>query len=969
ERVTPRTELERFLAGLWQDVLGGIGFGGIGVHDDFFELGGNSITGARFVNRLQRELGEIVHVVVMFDAPTVAQLAAWVAGNYPEAVVRLFGEDALGDRKESRARRVDARRVLEIRSLIPTLPPLPAPVEKNPPAVFVLSPPRSGSTLLRVMLGGNPDLFAPPELELLSFDTLAERRDAFPGRNSFWLEGVTRAVMEVRHCGAEEATALLEELEREGTTTRGLYRRLQEWIGGRLLVDKTPSYALDLGVLRRAEETFESARYVHLLRHPYGMIRSFEEAKLEQVFFRHPHSYERRELAELIWLVSQQNILDFLAGVPAERQRRVRFEDLLSAPEPVLREICEFLGVDYHPDMALPYKEKSARMTDGIHAWSRMLGDVKFHQHSGVDRGTADRWREQYREDFLGPVTWDLAERLGYPFEKVGGGAWSLIEASSVEPGQAGPLSFSQERLWVLDRMDPGNPAYNISVAVRLSGRLDAGALAGSLTEIVRRHAVLRSVFSERDGEPVQILGAAEPVPLPEIDLAALPAPVRETEARRLSRGFARLPFDFARGPMLRALLVRFEPDEHAAFCAMHHIASDGWSMGVLIGEVSALYAAFCEGRPSPLPELPVQYLDYARWQRGWLTAEVLERELAFWREALAGVPVLQLPTDRPRPPFQTFRGAVRSFTVPAATAAALKGLSQRQGGTLFMALLAAFAALLQRYSGQDDVAIGSPTANRTRSQLEELIGFFINTIVLRTDFSAAPGFESLLVQVRRASVAAFAHQELPFEKVVFELQPERNLAVSPLFQVMFAMQNAPTGTLSLPGLTLRPFATEIGTAKLDLTLNVVERAGGLAGSLEYNTDLFDRSTAERLLGHFGRLLEGVAAEPGTSVADLPLLSAGERDQLVVEWNATDRPVPAGLVHEWIAAWAACTPEAVAVTFGRESLTYRELDRRANGLAWRLRELGVGPEVRVGIALERSLEMVVAVLGVLKAGG
>ncbi|HEV2844000.1 MAG TPA: amino acid adenylation domain-containing protein, partial [Thermoanaerobaculia bacterium] len=334
--VAPRTELERFLAGLWREILS---LEHVGVHDDFFALGGNSITGAMFVNRLQRELGEIVHVVVMFDAPTVAQLSAWVVENYPDAVVRLFGEEALsGARQESRRGRVDEVLVEELRALIPPLPPLDGTMEKNPPAVFVLSPPRSGSTLLRVMLGGNPRLFAPPELELLGFATLEERRAAFPGRNSFWLEGVTRAVMEIRRCTAEEAEGLLADLEREGVTTpRELYRVMQAWIGDRLLVDKTPSYALDLSVLRRAEEAFEDARYIHLLRHPYGMIRSFEEAKLEQVFFRHPHSFARRELAELIWLVCQRNILRFLSEVPPERRKVVRFEDVLAAPEVELR--------------------------------------------------------------------------------------------------------------------------------------------------------------------------------------------------------------------------------------------------------------------------------------------------------------------------------------------------------------------------------------------------------------------------------------------------------------------------------------------------------------------------------------------------------------------------------------------------------------------------------------------------------
>ncbi|HEV2845439.1 MAG TPA: amino acid adenylation domain-containing protein, partial [Thermoanaerobaculia bacterium] len=472
--VAPRTALERFLAGLYQEILG---VERVGIHDDFFALGGNSISGAMFVNRLQKELGEIVHVVVMFDAPTVAQLAAWVVENCPAAVARLFGEKA---RSEVRTERVDEARVEELRALIAPLPPLAGPVAKNPPAVFVLSPPRSGSTLLRVMLGGNPRLFAPPELELLSFDTLEERRAAFPGRNSFWLEGVTRAVMEIRRCTAEEAEALLADLEQRGmTTTRELYREMQEWIGDRILVDKTPSYALDLPVLRRAEETFENARYIHLLRHPAGMIRSFEEAKLEQVFFRHPHSFARRELAELIWLVCQRNILELLAEVPPERQRVVRFEDVLAAPETELRGICEFLGIEYHPDMAEPYKEKSARMTDGIHAWSRMLGDVKFHQHSGVDRGAADRWREEIPESSLGDPTLAMAARLGYPV------AWSPIGRGAWSPGEPLPMSFAQERLWFLDQLDPGSPAYDMPGVVEIEGALDPAALAAALAGVV----------------------------------------------------------------------------------------------------------------------------------------------------------------------------------------------------------------------------------------------------------------------------------------------------------------------------------------------------------------------------------------------------------------------------------------------------------------------------------------------------
>jgi amino acid adenylation domain-containing protein len=965
EFVAPRTELERFLAGLWQEILG---VESVGVHDDFFALGGNSITGAMFVNRLQRELGEIVHVVVMFDAPTVAQLASWVAENYHQAVVRLFGPAALGDaRKAVWTGRVDESRVSELRALIPPPAYTSRPEEKNPPAVFVLSPPRSGSTLLRVMLGGNPRLFAPPELELLGFDTLAERRAAFPGRNSFWLEGATRAVMEVRRCGAEEAEQLLAEMENAGGTTWEVYRRLQEWIGDRILVDKTPSYALDLSVLRRAEEVFTQARYIHLLRHPYAMIRSFEEAKLDQVFFRHPHSFSRRDLAELIWLVSQQNVLQFLAEVPPERQLRVRFEDLVSAPEAVLRGICDFLEVEYHADMAEPYKEKSARMTDGIHAWSRMLGDVKFHQHSRVDRAAAERWRDLAAEDSLSDATWKMAERLGYPQERRA--AWTPIEPAAIEPGRPWPLSFAQERLWILDCLDPGNPAYNVPTAVRLIGRLDPGALARSLTEIVRRHTVLRAVFSQVNGVPVQIVAEPAPVPLPVVDLQALGAADREKEARRLARQLGRQPFDLERGPMLRATLLRLGAEEHVALFSMHHVASDGWSMGVLIREVSVLYGAFHEGRPAVLPELPVQYLDYARWQREWLTGAVLERELAYWRQALAGLEPLQLPTDRPRPPLQTFRGASRSFAVTAQTTAALKAMGQHRNATPFMVLLAAFAALLHRYTGQEDLAIGTPAANRDRAELEGLIGFFVNTLVLRADLAASPSFEQLLERVRGAALGAFAHQQLPFEKVVFELQPERNLASSPLFQVMLALQNAPAETLTLADLELRPFNPETGTAKFDLTLNVVERPAGFAGSLEYNTDLLDRSTIDRVLSHFQRLLERVAATPETRVGDLALLSSAERHQLVAEWSDSAAPDPAApCVHEWIERRAERAPERLAVSFQGRHLTYRELDISAESLAAKLVSLGVGPEARVAVCLERTPAMLASLLAVWKAG-
>ncbi|HSF39927.1 MAG TPA: amino acid adenylation domain-containing protein [Thermoanaerobaculia bacterium] len=646
----------------------------------------------------------------------------------------------------------------------------------------------------------------------------------------------------------------------------------------------------------------------------------------------------------------------------------MRFEDLLSDPEGELRRICSFLGIAYDPAMAAPYEAKSARMTDGLHAESRMLGDVKFHQHSGVDASVAERWREEYGEESLSDLARGLAARLGYELAPAPR-HFVPIERVESGPGTPQPLSFAQERLWFLDQLDPGKATYNIPNALRLTGRLDGAALRASLAEVVRRHEVLRSTFALIDGQPVQIAGPAGTA-MPVVDLSGLPGERREGEVRQRMALEVDRPFDLARGPLLRALLLRIAPEEHVAVLTLHHVASDGWSMGVLVREVAALYPAFSQGRPSPLPELPIQYADFARWQRGWLRGEVLEEEIAYWRETLAGVAPLELPTDRPRPPVQTFRGRALPLGFDPETGEALEALGRRSGATFFMTALAAFMTLLHRYAGQDDVAVGTPSANRNRPEIEGLIGFFVNTLVVRADASGDPSFRELLGRVREASVGAFAHQDLPFEKVVEELRPERDLSRSPLFQVMFMLQNLRAEPVELPGLVLAPQPWEVTTAKLDLTLSLFEGAGRLTGSIEWNTDLFERGTIERMAGHLKILFAGIAADPERRLSELPLLSDAERRQILSEWNETARDWPREtLIHELFELQAARRPEAVAVTCGGERWTYRDLDLRANRLANHLRRLGVGPETRVGLCVERSAEMVAALLGVLKAGG
>ncbi len=531
----------------------------------------------------------------------------------------------------------------------------------------------------------------------------------------------------------------------------------------------------------------------------------------------------------------------------------------------------------------------------------------------------------------------------------------------------AEPLSFAQERLWFLDQLAPGSSSYNIPVAVFLLGQLDGEALAASLREIVQRHEALRTTFAEVAGSPVQVIAQEPALDLPVVDLSGLPQEERQERARQLAAAEAVAPFDLEAGPLLRATLLRLGQEEHELLLSMHHIVSDGWSMGVLVSELAALYAAFREGQPSPLPELPIQYADFAIWQREWLAGEVLERQLAWWRERLAGAPtVLDLPMDRPRPPMQTFPGGAVHFALPPETAQGLADLGRQRGTTLFMALLAAFQAQVCRYTGRRDLLVGTPIANRNRLETEGLIGFFVNTLVLRGDLRdlPEPTFGDLLSRVREATLGAYAHQDLPFEKLVEELQPERHLAYSPLFQVTLVLQNAPMGVRELPGLVLEPVEME-GGAKFDLTLAFDETVG----SLTYNLDLFDRATAERMAGHFATLLAGAVADPGRPLADLPLLTASERQQLQVEWDRAADVSGDACLHELFEEQVRRTPGADALVAGTARLTYAELDARAEALARYLRALGVGPEERAAVCAERSVELVVALLAVLKAGG
>lgn len=576
------------------------------------------------------------------------------------------------------------------------------------------------------------------------------------------------------------------------------------------------------------------------------------------------------------------------------------------------------------------------------------------------------------------------------------------------------PTSFAQQRLWFLDQLAPGNPFYNVSTALCLTGSLKFTALKQTFNEIVRRHETLRTTFVMVEQQPVQAIAPSVTIPLPLIDLRNFESQERETQVQQIVTQEAQHPFNLTTGPLLRVKLLQLDEAEYLLLLNLHHIVADGWSIGVLIRELGILYTAFAEDQrclttsdsrssesPSlrdaqgtktlreqsqPLlrflsmstsvPELSIQYADFAQWQREWLQGvrangcSPLQTQLAYWQKQLEGISVLNLPTKQLRPAVPSYRGAKQFLKLPHSLTEALEALSYQEGVTLFMTMLAAFQTLLYRYTQQEDIVVGSPIANRNRSELEGLIGFFVNSLVLRTDFSGKPTFRELLNRVREVTLGAYSHQDLPFEKLVEELHPERDLSRNPLFQVVFSLQNTPIVALELPGLTLSLFEYDSKTAKLDLELHLWQDLDSLKGQMVYSTDLFDDTTITRMLGHFQTLLESIVANPEQRISDLSLLTEEERQELLIDWNDTKKNYPENkCFHQLFEAQMEETPDANAVVFDKQQLTYRQLNIRANQLAHHLQKLGVVPDVIVGICVERSLEMILTLLGILKAGG
>ena len=680
----------------------------------------------------------------------------------------------------------------------------------------------------------------------------------------------------------------------------------------------------------------------------------------------------RRFLSEHIVEETVPNIFVHLRRLPLNLNGKVNQQAL-----PTLKQVRESLRREF----VAPRTETERQLAK---AWMQVLGveRVGIHEnffelggHSLLATQLISRMRDGLRVEvplrslFEAPTIAGLAEMI----EKKGGAepATQIPPLVPVSRDRKLPLSFAQQRLWFVDKLQPGNHSYHVPAALRLSGPLNLRVLEQTLTELLRRHEVLRTNFPTVDGSPVQRILPATDFQLPVIDLRSCTEEERQAKVAGMIEAETRRPFDLENELLVRVIVVRLAGEEQVVFFMLHHIVSDAWSTGILVNEVSTLYRAFLNGERSPLPELPVQYADYAVWQREWLSGEVLDNEIAYWKKELAGIaPVLQLPADHSRPPVQKFEGASESYQLSERVVQRLKEISRREGVTLFMTMLAAFKALLYRYTNQEDLLVGAPISGRNLLETENLIGFFTNTLALRTRVTPRSSFVGLLQQVRDVVFRAYAHQELPFEKLVEELNPERSLSHTPLLQVVFGYYNNEDETLELPGVKLSPIGFKSKTAKFDLVHNVAENSGKLSGSILYNTDLFDPDTIRRMARHYTFLLSALAENPQQSIAELPLLADDEKQLLLSGWNNTRAEHPSELcVHQLFERHAEATPDALAVASEAGEVSYAELNRRANRLAYFLRERGVGPEIPVCILLERSVEMIVAALAVLKAGG
>jgi len=841
--VAPETPLQEAVAEAWAAALG---LERVSLDDDFFALGGDSIRAVLAVNRLQARLGAWLYVTALFEAPSVRAFSASLAHDYAVEVERAFGVGAGTPGAEGPA---DAQAEAALRRIIAneadTRPASPV----GGAVLFVLCPPRSGSTLLRVMLGRHPGVFAPSELELASFHDLASRDAALQGPHAFWKEGLARALMELDGLDADQALARIEGWRADGATTGEVYRLLITRLQGRVLVDKTTTYALDPAALERTRQLFPEARYVEITRHPRAMVQSFHEVRLDQVFLRHPHELGPRQLGELLWRVAHANIAAFFASIPANRRLTLRLEDLVTDPEGAARGLAALLGLPFDPAMLDPYGAGRAGMTDGIRPQSRMLGDPRFHEHQGIDARVAEAWREL--GGALDPGTVRAAAALGYA-------------AGPIPPAPAGedhPVTPMQVSFLLLDAVGRG-ASYNCRAAYDVEGPLPPERLAAAFRALVARHEALRTTFRWVDGEPRQVIGDGRAFELVHQDLRAAPQ-----EVDRLLEQLAERPFDLSADLPLRAALLTVGADRHVLAVVVPHVLTDGWSLRVMLRDLLTLLSG------ATPPPLPLQYKDFAAWYLRELDGDATRAHRDYWYAQLGDPPApLDLPTDHPRPELKSSRGDNLYLDIDDVELEPLRTLAASEGATMFMAILAVIKTMLYRYTGEEDVTVGTPVAGRSWRELEDVLGLFMNVLVLRDRVRGDLSFRDLLRSVRATTLGAWQHQRYPFDHLVHELDVPIDLSRGQIFDVLVAFHNNKE-IIDLEraagGLALRPRPLTAPTSRFDLSFDIEASERGLSVRIEYDADLFEPERIRAIAADLRGVLRAAGGSPERRVADL----------------------------------------------------------------------------------------------------
>ncbi len=987
----PTNELEMIVAKMWSEVLD---IQKIGIDENFFELGGDSLKAAVFINNLQKKLGEVVWVVSLFDNQTIELYSKYLISNYYNSLEKLLDEDStflqsISGRTDSNGQVwIDANKVEILRNQISEKSYLKKTTNSftkkgDSKAAFILSAPRSGSTLLRVMLSGNPNLFVPPELALLLFEKLEDRKKAFEGREKGWSEGLTRAVIQIYNCDYIKAGLIIQEFENSGLTVQDFYYKLQELVGNKLLVDKTTTYASNPEVLLRAEEYFEDAKYIHITRHPSAMIQSYLSSKLNEVFGA-GHNFNERENAELFWLINNQNVIRFLENIPNRRKYLLKYENLVSNPRKYMLEICDFLEIPFDEEMLDPYKDKYARMTDGIHPESHMVGDPRFREHKEIDSKLAKKWQVLPDNDYLSGITIKLSQELNYKISKTDIPDFKVVDKERdnlttkniisqiqrVDKKQELSLSFAQQRIWFLEQLEPGKPTYNIPGSVKIKGKVDVNKFHECINEIIKRHGSLRTIFPSEEGKVKQVILDNLQLELNFVDLTGIDENIREDEAYKLILNDALKPFDLANGPLIRWKLIQIYNDEYLLLICMHHIISDGWSVEILVKELAAIYTSVVNNSEVALPELPVEYVDYAYWQKEWMKSDLYKKQIDYWKDNLKNVPpLLELPTDFSRNPIQSQNGNRISFDIDNELFTALQKISKKENATMFVLLLTVFNVLLNKYSNSNDILIGTPSAGRIRSELENLIGLLVNTLVLRTNISASDSFTALLKQVRKTVVDAISNQEIPFEKLIDELNIKRSLSHSSLFQVMFVYNQSPLKDIKTERIIIEPLQLDLKTSKFDITLVLTQSNNYISGVFEYNTGLFSKETIERMISHFYYLLNLISEEPEKRISDIELVTGQEKQLLLNIWNKTENDFPGDkTLHELFNEQAIKHPDRVAVENNGNTISYENLDKLSNAVGNYLLEKGFNNDNIVGVYMYPSVETIAVILGVIKIG-